>query len=106
VSQKSANDGNKHEAAAEKPSVTLPGTLEKIISPPFPGVPEKAQIGVDGAEDLYREIRVENTVNGPDGEELALKEGAEVDVTIEVQRGATTLKKAANSGEPAAPRRG
>ena len=46
----------------EKPSVTLPGTVEKIIPPTGPGQPEKAQIDVEGADDLYRELRIENAL--------------------------------------------
>jgi hypothetical protein len=94
VSQRPANDGMEGEGAPEKPSVTLAGTVEKIIPPPFPGEPEKAQIGVNGADDLYREIRVENKLHGPDGTDLALKPGADVDVTIEAEPGATTPKVA------------
>ena len=46
---------------SENPSATLPGTVEKIIKSPHPGVPEKAQTAVEGADHLYREIRIENT---------------------------------------------
>ena len=48
--------------STEKPSTTLPGRVEKIVKPPHPSMPEKAQISVDGADDLYREIRIENVV--------------------------------------------
>jgi hypothetical protein len=68
---------------AEKSSVTLPGTVEKIITPSHPGVPEKAQIAVEGADDLYREIRVENTLTDENGDKVRLKKGAEVEVTVE-----------------------
>jgi hypothetical protein len=67
---------------AEKPSVTLPGTVEKIIPSTYPEQTEKAQIGIDGADDLYREIRVENTLQDGNGDEVSLKPGAKVDVTI------------------------
>ena len=67
----------------EKPSTTLPGKVEKIIKSPDPTAPEKAQIGVEGAEELYREVRINNVLKGENGEEVALKEGAKVDVTIE-----------------------
>ena len=80
-------------ADAGKPSVTLPGTVEKIIPPPHPSAPEKAQIGVEGADDLYREIRVENTLHDEDGKPVALKPGAKVDVTIEADPGATRPKQ-------------
>ncbi len=76
----------------DKPSTTLPGTVEKIIKPIDPRKPEKAQIDVEGAEDLYREIRIENTLKDEKGEEVALKEGASVDVTIEADKKDTTKK--------------
>ena len=56
----------------EKPKTTLPGTVEKIVKPPHPSMPEKAQISVEGADDLYREIRIENVLKDEDGERLAL----------------------------------
>ena len=68
----------------EKPSVTLPGTVEKIIKPAQPDQPEKAQIAVEGADDLYREIRIENSLTAGNGDQVRLEKGAEVDVTVEV----------------------
>ena len=79
--------------ANEKPSTTLPGTVEKIIRPPHPSLPEKAQIDVGGADDLYREIRIENTLTDEDGSKVGLKQGAQVDVTIEADREDTTKKE-------------
>jgi hypothetical protein len=79
---------------AEKPSVTLPGTVEKIIPPMLPGQSEKAQIGIEGADDLYREIRVENTLKDEKGNQVSLKPGAPVDVTIAADAAATIPKKA------------
>lgn len=80
-------------AESEKPSVTLPGTVEKIILPVDPSQPEKAQIGIEGADDLYREIRVENTLQDEKGKPVALKPGAQVDVTIAADIADTTPKK-------------
>jgi hypothetical protein len=77
----------------EKVTVTLPGTVEKIIPPITPNHPEKAQITVEGAEDLYKEIRVENTLQDESGNEVALKKGAKVNVTIEADPEATEPKK-------------
>ena len=71
------------ENISEKPSVTLPGKVEKIIPGVVPAMPDKAQIAVEGADDLYKEIRVENTLQDEDGKPVALKKGAEVEVTIE-----------------------
>jgi hypothetical protein len=76
----------------DKPSTTLPGTVEKIIKPIDPREPEKAQIDIATAEDLYREIRVENTLKDENDEEVALKEGAPVEVTIEADKKDTTKK--------------
>jgi DNA-binding NarL/FixJ family response regulator len=79
--------------SGEKPAVTLPGTVEKVIPPLHPNQPEKAQISVEGAEDLYKEIRVDNTLQDPTGNPVALKAGAQVEVTIEADREATEPKK-------------
>lgn len=77
----------------EKPSTTLPGTVEKIIKSPFPSEPERAQITVEGADHLYREIRVENTLTNENGDEVSLNPGAHVEVTLEADAKDTTLKK-------------
>jgi len=69
--------------STEKASVTLPGTVEKIIKPPHPSLPEKAQIAIDEAEHLYREIRIENALTDQNGEPVRLKEGALVEVTVQ-----------------------
>jgi hypothetical protein len=71
------------ETQEQKPAVTLPGTVEKII-PASSFAPEKAQISVEGAEHLYKEIRVENTLQDENGEKVALKQGA--GVTIEAEK--------------------
>ena len=81
------------ERAAEKASVTLPGTVEKIIPPVVSNQPEKAQIAVEGAEELYREIRAENTLQDEAGNPVSLKLGAEVEVTIAADSEATTPQK-------------
>jgi hypothetical protein len=77
---------------SEKPSTTLPGTVEKIITSPDPSVPEKAQIDIEGADPLYAEIRVENTLTNEKGKEVSLKKGAPVEVTIEANP-KDTIKK-------------
>ena len=78
---------------AEKVSTTLPGTVEQIIRSPFPSEPDKAEIALEGADELYKEIRIENTLLNKDGEEVSLKEGAEVEVTIEAEHEHTTRKR-------------
>ena len=76
----------------EKPSVTLPGTVEKIIKPSEPNEPEKAQISIEGADDLYREIRIENSLTAENGDEVRLKKDAEVNVTVNAKTELTTPK--------------
>jgi hypothetical protein len=77
----------------EKPSATLPGTVEKIIESRIPSEPDKAQINVEGADHLYREIRIDNTLTDEHGEEVSLKPGAHVEVTVQAEAAATTPKE-------------
>ena len=91
----------KSEDAAEKPSVTLPGKVEKIIPGVVPTMPDKAQIAVEGAEDLYKEIRIENTLQDENGKPVGLKPKAEVEVTIEAEKQATEPKNSSDSKRPA-----
>ena len=70
----------------------LRGTVDKILKPVVPSQPEKAQIDIESADDLYREIRIENTLTDEHGEDVRLKQGAPVDVSIEADTDAT-LKK-------------
>jgi hypothetical protein len=67
----------------QKPKTTKPGTVKKIIKSPFPEEPEKAEIAVGGADYLYREIRIENTLEDENGEKVKLKVGVPVEVTVE-----------------------
>lgn len=76
-----------------RPAITLPGTVEKVIPPIDPREPEKAQIGVHGADHLYREIRVDNILKDSKGHDVSLKQGAEVEVTIQADPGVTTPKQ-------------
>jgi hypothetical protein len=86
VTDKSKDDGQ------DTVAVTLPGTVKKVIPPIHPSLPEKAEISIEGADELYREIRVENALNDEHGNEVSLKPGAEVQVTIEADADATKPK--------------
>ncbi len=78
----------------EKPNVTLPGTVERIIKPPDPREPEKAQINIQqGADPLYKEIRIENSLTDEEGNEVKLKKGATVEVTVEASPSGIIPKK-------------
>ncbi len=78
---------------SEKPSTTLPAVVEKVIKSRTPGEPEKAQITVEGADHLYRELRIENTLTDENGDAVRLKPGAEVEVTIEAPPEAVAAKE-------------
>lgn len=77
------------------PETTLNGTVEKIIKSSHPEETEKAQITVEGADHLYRELRIENTLKDAQGNEVSLKPGAEVELTVEA-RPDETVPKARN----------
>lgn len=77
----------------KKASTKLPGTVEKVIKPhPSSREPEKAQIAVEGADHLYRELRVPNQLADEEGRPVKLKEGEEVEVKIESESGVMSDK--------------
>lgn len=76
---------------AERATVTLPGVVQKVIE--RPPEPKRAEIAVEGADPLYKEIRIENTLEDEDGKEVELKPGAEVDVKIEADPEAVKPKE-------------
>ncbi len=69
----------------EKPSASIPGTVDKIIKSRLPHEPDKAQITVVGADHLYREIRIDNALTNENGEEVSLKRGDHVEVIVEAE---------------------
>ncbi len=71
----------------ERPSVTMPGTVNKIIPSSSSRRPEKAQIAVDGADRLYRDLRIENTLLDEHGDDVKLMKGARVEVTVSSRPG-------------------
>jgi hypothetical protein len=82
-----------------KATTTLPGKVERVINAhPISGEQEKAQIGVEGADHLYREIRVPNRLIDENGHKVKLKKGAEVDVKIEADQVATDKTSTESSG--------
>lgn len=64
---------------------------------PFSGEPEKAQISVEGADHLYKEIRVPNQLVDDEGKKVKLKPGAAVEVKIEAEP--TQDKAAVETGD-------
>src|SRR5262250_2001285 len=62
LSSMSRKRKKKKHSQPDNAAVTLPGTVEKIIPPIEPEQPEKAQIAVEGADELYEKLRIENTL--------------------------------------------
>ena len=76
----------------KKSKATKSGKVQKIIKSLIPDVPEKAEIAVEGADHLYKEIRIENTLEDEQGRKVKLKEGAHVEVVVEADPKDTVLK--------------
>ena len=66
---------------SEQPRTTIPGIVDKLISPSAPSLPEKAQISIEG-DHGYRDLRIENSLTNEHGDEVKLKKGAHVEVTV------------------------
>ncbi len=81
-----------HQSAGKRPTTTLRGKVEKIIKPRILDEPEKAEIVLNDGEPFYREIRIENRLKDPAGEEVALKPGAPVDVVVQADEQHTAKK--------------
>jgi len=64
----------------------LEAVAKQVMKPVFPNQPERLEIFIPDAEDLFREIRIENTFFDGHGNPLALKEGAILDLTLEVHQ--------------------
>jgi hypothetical protein len=74
----------------DQPSATMPGTVDKIIPPQGPNQLEKAQIAVDGADHGHRDLRIENALIDEHGDDVRLKKGAHVEVTVTAQPKSST----------------
>lgn len=77
-------------------SITLLGHVKKSIPPVHPPLPEKAQIVIEETEHMYREIRVENKLDGDNGQSHRLKLAVLVDVRIEADSKWTVRKSELN----------
>jgi hypothetical protein len=63
-------------------STIMPGTVEKLIPSVGPSQPEKIQTCVDGADLGHRNLRIENSLTDEHGDEVKLKQGAHVEITV------------------------
>jgi hypothetical protein len=76
----------------DKPSVTLPGMVEKIIPSLSPNEEDTVQIRVESDHDLYRDVRIENTLTNESGGKVSLKLGSPVEITVTAEAGSTTIQ--------------
>ena len=67
---------------SEQPSATMSATVDKIIRSSRASQPEKVQIAVVGADHRYRSLRIENTLTDENGDDVSLKKGDHVEVTV------------------------
>ena len=70
-----------------KPWQTLAAVVNKVVKSVLPDEADKVEISITGAEDLFREIRIENRFTSVDGRLVALTSGVHVDVTFEAETG-------------------
>jgi hypothetical protein len=65
-----------------RPWKTVPAVVSKVL-PSLSKEPGRVEISIPGADELFREIRIENTFTDVDGRSVALKQGEQLDITIE-----------------------
>jgi len=76
----------------KRPRTIKAGTVRKIVPPVIPSENEKAEIEVHDADHLYKEIRIDNTLESASGKKVKLKKDVDVDVTIEADEKDTLPK--------------
>jgi len=66
----------------EHPSTSMPGTVDKVIPSAHKSRPDKAQIAVRRTGRGFRKLRIENSLTDEHGDEVKLKKGEYVEVTV------------------------
>lgn len=77
---------------SQQPMTVMPGIVDKVIRFGTPRLRETAQISIEG-ESRYREIRFENSLTDEHGDEVKLKKGGHVEVTITAERKRKPIKQ-------------
>lgn len=67
-----------------KPWKSVPAIAGKVLSS-LNSPTERVEISIPAAEDLFREIRLENRFHGVDGKDVALSGGAQLTITFEAE---------------------
>ena len=73
------------EAGGNIASKNFRAIATQVIKPAYGDGPEKVEIRIPEADDLFREIRVENSFSDLTGTTLPLKAGMDVRVTLEAK---------------------
>src|SRR3954471_9627238 len=68
-----------------KPWKTVSAKVNKVVQPYTPGQSVRVEIALMEAEDLFREIRIENRFTDVDGTPMSLPMGTELEVTFEAE---------------------
>jgi len=64
----------------------MPAFVNKVLKPFSSSGAEKIEISIPDADDLFREIRVENLLTDAKGNVLALQPGAHLDIRLEADK--------------------
>ena len=72
---------NLEAARIRLPRIVIPGTIDNVILSPTPRVPEKAQISIEG-DPGYQDLHIENSLTDEHGDQVKLKKGVSVEVTV------------------------
>jgi hypothetical protein len=68
-----------------RPWKTVPAVVNKVLPAKYPNTPDKVEVSISAADPLFKEVRLENALNTPDGQTVALRGGARLDVTFEAE---------------------
>lgn len=79
------------EGQRKRPSKTLPAVVQKVVKPLYPEQVERVEILIPAADDLFREIRVENIFTDVNGQRVALTNGTRLDVTFDAESSAQSI---------------
>jgi hypothetical protein len=67
---------------SEPASLIMDGTVRKIIRPRRAHKPESAQIALNVIDKMHRDLSIENSLTDEHGDDVKLKKGAPVEVTV------------------------
>ena len=70
----------------KRPWRATSGVVQRIVKSFDPKRSDSIEITLAEAEDLFREIRIENKFTDATGQQVALKQGSHVDVTFEADQ--------------------